>query len=221
MCKGKLAVLGLVAVSLLAWSGLAVAGTIDPCLSSATLNATIGPPCPLFACPQGDTGSFISQGWSISVIVLDGLGDPVVDVPASDGYLVDCDPVLSAVLCGGSASSALDANTDVNGAALMSLGSMAASGCADGVNVVVQGFILNDPASCVGGSPCKPINIRSPDLTGDGTINLSDLSLFAAAYPPNAFDKCADFNLSGPAINLSDLSALAFHFGPPGHNCGG
>jgi hypothetical protein len=49
-------------------------------------------------------------------------------------------------------------------------------------------------------------------------MNLLDLSLFASYYPPQAYNKCGDFDCSG-LVNLPDLSRFAFHYGPPGHKC--
>lgn len=217
MLKGKLAVLCLVAISLLVVNGTASAGLIDACVSYWSLEAAVTP-CPLFVCPQGDTGSFLDQGWWLWICVLDINGAPVPNVPATDFWLIDCDPIGDAFLCNGSASSAADSLTNAAGMTTMSNGTVAAGGCADGMALVVQGFVIEDSLTNCTTEFCCPIFLRSPDLSGDLIVNLVDLSIFAAAFPPQPFDTCADFNIDG-LVNLVDLSNFAFHFGPPGHVC--
>ncbi|MFQ5510372.1 MAG: hypothetical protein ACE5EO_00855 [Candidatus Krumholzibacteriia bacterium] len=230
MFKGKLAVLCLLAASLLMIHGIAFAGIIDPCVSNCTLIATggaSGPPFPLFVCPQGDTDTFDDQvgglasgiGFIISVTVLESNSTPIPNIPGADFWLVDCDPLNDAVLCGGSASSGADSLTNASGTTTMGgLGGLTGGGCADGVSVVVQGFALQDPLVSCTAAKCLGVNVRSPDIDGTNEVNLVDLSLFAAAFPPQPFDTCADFDING-LVNLQDLSRFAFHFGPPGHKC--
>ena len=106
MRKDKLAVHCLVAISLLLFAGIASSATpiLDPCASSWQLHATVIP-APLFVCPQGDTESFIDQGWWISITLLLTDGRPLAFMPASDFWLIDLDPVNDLVICGGSSSS--------------------------------------------------------------------------------------------------------------------
>jgi hypothetical protein len=190
---------------------------LDPCgLALAELNAAVTP-CPLFVCPHGDTPSFIDQGWSISIWVYGISGNPIPNVPASDFWLVDCDPGNDASLCGGSASSNADSNTGTNGKTTMSLGTLVGGGCADGIAVVAQGLVILDTTLCVT-EFCFPIWLRSPDIDGSLEVDLVDLSIFAASFPPRPFDPCCDMNVDG-RIGLQDLSLFAFHFGPPGHIC--
>ena len=75
-----------------------------------------------------------------------------------------------------------------------------------------------DPATGCTTDLCKDIAWRSPDIDGSLEVNLVDLSLFAAGFPPQAYNTCADFDING-IVNLQDLSRFAFHFGPPGHIC--
>jgi hypothetical protein len=203
------------------------AGIIDPCLTYWELRDPLtdqiilvppAPPCPLFVCPQGDTDSFQDQGWYLFICVQDGNGDPIASIPPTDFWLIDCDPLADASLCGGSASSGADAMTDALGTTEMRLGNLTGGGCVDGMALVVQGFVVLDPASNCVSAFCCPIWMRSPDMTGDLVVNLVDLSSFAAGFPPQPFDTCADMNLDG-AVALQDLSRFAFHFGPPGHIC--
>jgi len=48
-------------------------------------------------------------------------------------------------------------------------------------------------------------------MNGSGTVDLPDLATFAAAFPPGAYDYCADFNCDG-IINLIDLSIFGVHW---------
>jgi hypothetical protein len=224
MLKGKLAILCLVAISLLVMNGTASAGIIDPCVSYWQLILAAPAPatgyCPLFACPQGDTDSFLTQGWSITVCVLDINGAPIPNVPAQDFWLIDCDPSNDAFLCGGSASSGADSLTNSAGMTTMTNGSIAAGGCGYGMALVVQGFTVLDSVTNCATEFCCPIALVSPDLNGDLLVDVVDLSLFAFEFPPNtpSFPNCADYNQDN-LVDVVDLSLFAFHFGPPGHFC--
>lgn len=226
MCKSRLAVFGLVAVLLLAFHGMASAGIVDPCKSYCELQAADGgppsPPCCLFVCPQGDTPAFCNQpstgnGWRIRVCVFEADGTPVPAVPAADFWLIDCDPLADIALCAGSASTAADSVTNANGYTTLCGSVLAGGGCVDGLATVVQGFVLLDTLTCT--TPiCKPINVRSPDISGDLCVDLIDLAVFAGSYPPQAYDACCDFDCNG-IVDVVDLAQFAFHFGPPGHEC--
>lgn len=205
----------LFAASLLLVAGIAFAGIIDPCESDVTYNGA-EPTC-YFACPQGDTDAFYLQGFWFSFTIVDLTLAPIADIPGTDFWLVDCDPVRNLALCAGSASAAADSATNAAGQTTMHDGSLSAGGCANGLSPVVQGYVLEDAgAGCA--AYCYQINVRSPDINGDGLVNLVDLSLFASAFPPNPYATCSDMDCSG-AINLQDLARFAFHFGPPGHEC--
>jgi hypothetical protein len=64
---------------------------------------------------------------------------------------------------------------------------------------------------------------KTPDLNGDGAVNLVDFAIFATCYPspPNAYCFCADYNCDF-VINLVDFAIFATHWnhmGPvPGFN---
>lgn len=190
-------------------------GQGDVCANRIQLNAAITP-CPLFVCPKGDTDSFAGQGWSIDIWVK-SFGVPIPNVPATDFWLFDCDPTSDASLCGGAASSNADHDTDANGKTTMSLSTLIGGGCADGMAVVVQGFVILDSTTCA--TPqCLPIWLRSPDVDGSLEVDLVDLSIFAASFPPQPYDRCCDFDIDG-TVNLQDLSRFAFHFIAAGHVC--
>ena len=100
----------------------------------------------------------------------------------------------------------------------LSLGPLVGGGCADGMAVVVLGVALDDSLTSCTTPKCLPISLRSPDIDGSLALDLVDLSIFAASFPPNPFDPCCDLNVDG-IVSLQDLSLMAFHFGPPGHVC--
>ena len=63
-----------------------------------------------------------------------------------------------------------------------------------------------EPADCV--TPrIVPINMRSPDIDRSLAVDLVDLSIFAAHYPPGPYDACSDFDLSGD-VNVVFIFAL-------------
>lgn len=53
--------------------------------------------------------------------------------------------------------------------------------------------------------------INSPDIDGSGSVNLSDVVLFAQAYG-GPYDRCIDYNGDG-INNLSDVALFASHMG--------
>ena len=213
MCSSRLVVACLGVISLLWFPGTAASHGIDPCQSSCELHADVVP-APLFVCPAGDTDAFIEQGFWISITVFDFL-DPIPNIPPFDFWLIDNDPVNDLALCGGSRSSDADSLTNAEGMTTMSQGTLIAGGCADGMALVVQGFVLEEPC---GTWKTLPIQVRSPDIDGSSEVDLMDLSIFASSFPPGPYESCCDFDLNG-VVDLVDLSRFARHFGPPGHRC--
>lgn len=193
------------AAALLLVASVAFGGIIDPCNSTAVSSGGC-----VMVCPAGDGDQMSDKGATITITVLDGSATPIEGVPATDFYVIDCDPTLDMVLCGGSASSNATAATDEFGVTTME-GDIAAGGCADGLSVVVQGYIIEEfPPECTAAT-CLPILIRSPDMNGDLVVNLQDFSAFGLAYPPNTYFKCADFNCDG-LVNLQDFSTFGLHY---------
>ena len=54
--------------------------------------------------------------------------------------------------------------------------------------------------------------VNSPDMSGDCTVNLTDVSLYSLALTSGVYSRCADFNADG-VLNLTDTVILAAHFG--------
>ena len=172
MLKGKVAVLCLVAMSLLVVNGTAFAGIIDPCESTASIvftsgtpncnNGTEPPPIPapcaaaescakVDACPQGDGSSFVAQGWYIAVTVVETGGIPIPNITPTDFWLLDCDaPASAVILCGGSASSGADSLTNSSGMTTLSQTTLAASVC--GVDPTLG---PSPTYPCGGGTVCR------------------------------------------------------------------
>lgn len=184
-------------------------------IATCRLNAN-QTPCLLFVCPKGDTPSFADQGWSLDIWVWDVNHNPIPGIPAFDFWFIDCAPLSDVSLCGGSASTHADANTDANGKTTMSTATLIGGGCADGMALVIQGIVVPDSLTNCTTDKCFPIWLRSPDINGDLVVNLVDLSIFAAAFPPMLYERCSDMNIDG-TVDLIDLSKFAFHF--PGHEC--
>jgi hypothetical protein len=167
-----------------------------------------------FVCPQGDGRRLDDIGAVITIIVRDFDNQPIPGVPAGDIWLFGCSS--QTVLCGGSRSIDADSATSAEGRTTIS-GAFAAGGCDDGLMVVVQGIVVPDPDDC-GLQLCLPYTTRSPDISGPGgatdlTVDLFDLSAFAAGYlsPPKPYDKCLDFNCDG-FVDVIDFSIFAIHY---------
>ena len=79
--------------------------------------------------------------------------------------------------------------------------------------------LLNCPAGDGGPIGAPGSGNKSPDLDSDGTVGIVDLSIFAAAWPPGAYDYCCDYFCDG-FINLSDLAIFASHWLHAGPNPG-
>lgn len=196
--------MGLLACSLL-FASAAFAGVPSLSLSTATTAATAdvsvytlpngaGHPlndCQLFGGSRTDA--------TISLHLVDGNGDPIFLYPFEDIALAT--ELGGLVACPGGAVS--DQSTDVNGDTTFS-GALFAGGYSDyaggeGCVVLINGDALLQPA--------LPVYFNSPDMTGDRTVNLSDISEFAGAYY-GTYNYGADFYWDG-TLNLSDIASLA------------
>ena len=214
MFKGKFVVLSLVAAALLCWQMMPAAvdtansGIVHPCSSTATSGP--GPYCAT-ACPQGDGDNLGDVGGLITVVVKDQTGAPIPGIPASDYWLIGCNDLLA--LCGGSGSINADSASNSSGVTTIGGGQdLAAGGCDNGVQVVVQGTVLKDPADCTS-LLCLPINVVSVDYNADLICDVIDFAIFGPAFPspPQAYDACLDYNCDG-IIDLVDFSIFGAHW---------
>jgi hypothetical protein len=212
----------LFAASLLLVAGIATAGIINPCNSPVVYNGNT-PEC-WFACPQGDGTTALAEGFWFGITVNDLVGVPIPFIPGTDFWVIDCDPARNLTLCAGSSSSNADSATNSQGKTSISLTTLAVGGCANGVSIVVQGYVLqrNVPPCtnyCFDGTGgLALVRVRSCDLTGNLVVDLGDLAQLAAWFPPNPYNQCGDFDCNG-LVNLGDLARFSAHFGPPGHKC--
>ena len=211
MFKGKLVFLSVIAAALLCWQFMpagvndANSGIVDPCNSTAA-----GAGCCYLICPQGDGTRFDDIPECNAIISLtarDNTGAPIPGIIAADIWLDGCSGTLC--LCGGSGSINADSATSafpaVAGNTTIS-GDLAAGGCdLLGFVVVIQGVVVGCPPTCL------PYTVVSPDMNCDLIIDIIDLAMFAAAYPPNPYNACADFNCDG-IIDIVDFAIFGVHY---------
>lgn len=60
-----------------------------------------------------------------------------------------------------------------------------------------------------------PLGNRTVDFNINGTVSLTDLAFFAAAWPPAPYAMCRDLNNDG-FIGLADLALFASHWNHAG-----
>lgn len=177
----------------------------DPEQSTATSAAGT-----LLICPDGAGQTLAQKGLTIQVEVRSRAGTPLAGVPAGDLWL-DSPTAGGAFLC--MPGNAADAATDVLGRTTFS-GEVFGGGCTSaGFTVMLLGLPLSGgPAA---GPDVLPIATRSPDITGDGAINLADCGRFSSALHASHGD-CADFDGDG-IVSLPDVGIFSAHLG---HSCG-
>jgi len=142
--------------------------------------------------------------FEVQVIVRDANGLPISGYPAADIWLADTGVSGDNIaLCQG--GSGANADTDVNGATTLS-GVIAGGGHSQvGMAVYVSGVAVTLNADGSGGI-ALPIDVNSPDISGDLLVNLADISLFSAAIVSNDF--VGDYTYDG-FVNLSDISLFS------------
>ena len=140
---------------------------------------------------------------TITLYLRDGNNDPIVNFPSEDMWL---DPYFygpSGYICQGGTNA--DAVSDANGVTLWD-NPLRTGGWSEGPTVVM-----------VSGSPLLSGDLNmghnSPDINGDGVVNLTDVALFAADFYDNVnYWFRSDFHYDG-LINLSDVGKLAQFIG--------
>jgi hypothetical protein len=246
MFKGKYVVLSLVA-ALVCWQAMGIdavnSGIVDPCLSTVTI-ANPGTVVPVTVCPLGDGDPFKYTGppnppadydHTITLTVKDGTGTGIGGIPTVDMWLVGCNDGL--LLCGGSSGSNPDVVTSIAGVTTFTQEPQA-GGCDTGLYVVVQGVVIQDPATCL--PLCLPIEVRSPDYKSagapgppgcildlkcpDSKVSSADFSWFTTHFtvgggPVKPYHACADYAAPFGVNGLSDLSKFTIHFAGAGHKC--
>jgi hypothetical protein len=222
MLKGKYVVLSL-AAAFICWQSAGLVDTVNsgivhPCSTTAS-----GGPGTTFACPQSDGDGLASGGNTISVHVEDNTGAPIAGVPASDFWLKGCNDLLA--LCGGSGSMSASAATDASGNTTMTT-DPAVGGCDSGVNVIVQGIVVQAPGTCL--PLCLAIEVHTPDMKSvagcagdlicpDLLVTFSDFSYFGTGYataanPTPLYKDCLDYAAPYNSITLADFSKFGVHY---------
>ena len=171
--------------------------------------APIGGPGWLGSCPAGDGQPLTGTGMiGIMVRVIDVTGAPVLGLGPDDFEVDGLVPFLvcDAFFPGLPRWDVMPGGFNVAGPGLYRIdGPLLAGGHEPGQAIVkVRGVRLL-------GQPPLPLRMVSPDLDGNGAVNLADISIFAGAYF-GPYDWRADFNGDG-SINLADIPILASHLG--------
>lgn len=165
----------------------------------------------IYAEPDGDNTIQWSGTLSIGVRLRDVNGNVVANYPRT--YIaLGCGNLHNCLLSNlGYFTAFADANTDQYGRTTISLASpFYCGGQSAGLpfDVYVRSAPGDSWRSITNTSGDSGyIRIRTPDLTGDGVVNSSDLDMFAAILNGGVYDKKADMNFDG-RINLTDASYI-------------
>lgn len=197
-------VLSAVCLALPAFAG--VDGGVNPETSTAAI-ATEGH-LVLPVRPDGSgrafTEAFGLGGWSADATITAVLRDfgnfPIANFPREDVWLQTADGGL--VVCGGGYGVLPDGNSDGDGVVRWT-SAPGAGGFGSGTYVFANGTAL----------AMMPLDLTfvSPDINGDGQVNLSDGGLFTG-FLYGAYTPRGDFN-NDATINLSDVAAVAAGLG--------
>jgi hypothetical protein len=139
---------------------------------------------------------------TITLTLVDGTGAPINLYPSEDLWLESASGGLQ--ICAG--GTAADFSTDALGQTVWAnpiQGGGYVNEPAEGCIVMVNGSALTQPA--------MSIYFNSADINGDLTVNVSDVSIFAAAYF-SAYAYSCDYVWDGSLI-VNDVSRLAPAFG--------
>ncbi len=198
----------LLAFSLFAQPCLALSGVPDLITSEAFI-AFEGPGfASLLVTPDGSGNRFTEahdeQGnvvdATITLFLRDGAGSAIANYPFEDLWLESIDGGL--VFCIGGTTA--DANTDSQGVTYWVNPMFAGGYSPNPVLVIISGTAL-------GSNPGLPLRFNSPDINGDLTVNLQDISILAIDYFTNYNFRC---DLNGDSwLNLQDLPIFAQHIG--------
>lgn len=189
-------------------NGQGITGIPDLSNSYASIAYT-GPGVPsLLVVPDGTGNPFTAahdeQGnevdATITLYVLDGLNFPIVNFPFEDLWLESADGGMVPCISGTIA----DQHTDVQGMTMWVNPLLAAGHSQAPVHVFINGSAITSNAGL-------PLNINSPDINGDGNVNLTDISILSSDYYTSYNFRC-DMNGDG-FLNLADVPFFARHYG--------
>lgn len=166
---------------------------------------------PILTCPLGDAPGLSVPNAAILVRVRDASGQPILNLVPGD-FEVDGAPLwmmADVYFPGPNTHNVMGLQVVTPGDYLLNSPLMS-GGNGFGLEVKVRNVLI------VTGAPV-PNPFVSPDITGDGIVNLSDIGTFAQFFY-GGFNPSADFNFDG-VLNLADIGILAVHNGcvfPPG-----
>jgi hypothetical protein len=201
--------LALALLILLGLTAMANAQVPDPDLCSAT--SANSEPVSILVRPDDGGWSFTEAmlfggartDATITLTLLDGAGDPVVNFPAEGSWLeTGCLEFDCLFVCG--AGSISDGSTNMLGQTTFS-NPLRAGGTGANSTIMIDTVPLPEsPLEFPGGDQ---FHFNSPDISGDLVVNLSDVALFAADFY-GAYNYRSDFYWDG-VVNLQDLALLA------------
>jgi hypothetical protein len=182
-------------LAMMAVSTPSVAQFPDLALSTATAT-----PGSILISPAGTGDALSDVGSTITVTLLDPMGDPLPGFPAQDVWIgrAASDPYGTLALC--TDGSIADGPSDTNGTMTFG-GAISGGGQCSGVQV----YILGSPLL----GPPLDIEMNSPDIDGNLVINTLDFGSFSIDYGGSAFR--SDYDFSGE-IDLIDFGQFASRF---------
>jgi len=207
MSKSK-SLLIIIAVLIIAQSCFALSGVPDLNQSCAYMTYT-GPDIPsLMVVPDGsgprfteahdDQGNVVDA--TITLSLRDALAIFIVNFPQEDMWLESADGGLVFCIYGAIA----DHNTDATGKTKWTNPPLAGGHSQGPVLVMVNGSHINCP-------PELPLKFNSPDINGDGFVNLQDIAILSGDFYTGYNFRC-DLNGDGN-LNLQDIPIFAQHYG--------
>ena len=201
--------MGLFACALILGTAVfATAGIPDLQTSTASLAYGGTETLSLFNVPNGagkpftqafEFGGAVVDG-TINLTLLDGLSVPIANFPFEDLWVSSADDGMKP--CGGTATA--DFNTNDLGETSW-VNALFAGGSSQALCVV---YVNGDALTSSGGFA---LSFNSPDITGDGVVNLSDAGFFTG-YIGNVEFK-GDFNNSGGVVNIQDAGFMSAALG--------
>lgn len=165
---------------------------------SATLLVVPDGSGPPFTAAHNAAGMLVDA--TITLQMIDFCGDPIFMFPAEDMWIQSADHGV--VWCVGGACA--DGPTDRFGRTNWVLPRRAGGHSQAACQVLVNGMVVSD-------GPGLPLRINSPDINGDLDVGLVDIALFSAAYF-GAYQAAADFTADG-TLNILDVTILAAALG--------
>jgi hypothetical protein len=158
-------------------------------------------------CPAGDGPSLQESGVAVT-LRLSAMGAPLANFPWQDLWL-SADVADSRGPCGWAAVMP-DAASDADGLMTISGAGVAGGHSVEGLVIYAEGMDTTEYDPPV---PILRVRMNSPDIDGDGVVNLADVALFAQDMLQ--YDVRSDLDPSG-SVDLADLAVLTEHLG---HHC--